>query len=61
MTRYAIIGTGIAGISAAQTLRSLEPKAEITLVSEDPHGFYSRPGLAYYLTGEIPEKQLFPN
>jgi 3-phenylpropionate/trans-cinnamate dioxygenase ferredoxin reductase component len=61
MTRYAIIGTGIAGISAAQTLRSLEPGAEITLVSEDTHGFYSRPGLAYYLTGEIPEKQLFPN
>jgi NAD(P)H-nitrite reductase large subunit len=61
MTRYAIIGTGIAGISAAQTLRSLEQGAEITLVSEDPHGFYSRPGLAYYLTGEIPEKQLFPN
>jgi NAD(P)H-nitrite reductase large subunit len=61
MTRYAIIGTGIAGISAAQTLRSQEPKAEITLISADPHGFYSRPGLAYYLTGEIPEKQLFPN
>lgn len=61
MTRYAIIGTGIAGISAAQTLRSQEPNAEITLISADPHGFYSRPGLAYYLTGEIPEKQLFPN
>jgi 3-phenylpropionate/trans-cinnamate dioxygenase ferredoxin reductase component len=61
MTRYAVVGTGIAGISAAQTLRSLEPGAQITLVSEDTHGFYSRPGLAYYLTGEIPEKQLFPN
>ncbi len=61
MTRYAIIGAGIAGISAAQTLRSLEPKADVTLISEDPHGYYSRPGLAYYLTGEIPEKQLFPN
>ncbi len=60
MTRYIIIGTGISGISAAQTLSSLESEAEITLVSEDPHGFYSRPGLAYYLTGEIPEKQLFP-
>ena len=60
MTRYIIIGTGIAGFSATQTLRSLEPNADITLVSHDPHGFYSRPGLAYYLTGEIPEKQLFP-
>jgi NAD(P)H-nitrite reductase large subunit len=60
MTRYVIIGTGISGFSAAQTLSSLEPRAKITLVSEDPYGFYSRPGLAYYLTGEIPEKQLFP-
>jgi NAD(P)H-nitrite reductase large subunit len=60
MTRYVIIGTGISGFAAAQTLRSLEPGASITLVSDDPHGFYSRPGLAYYLTGEIPEKQLFP-
>ncbi len=59
MTRYVIIGTGIAGFAAAQTLRSLDPVAEIMLVSDDPHGFYSRPGLAYYLTGEIPEKQLF--
>jgi NAD(P)H-nitrite reductase large subunit len=60
MTRYVIIGNGISGFTATQMLRSLEPVADITLVSDDPHGFYSRPGLAYYLTGEIPEKQLFP-
>ncbi len=28
------------------------------MVGDDPHGFYSRPGMAYYLNGEIPEKQL---
>ena len=33
---------------------------EITLLSDDPHGFYSRPGLAYYLTGELHDKALFP-
>ena len=60
MTRYVIIGTGVSGFSAAQTLTNLEPSSDIILISEDPHGFYSRPGLAYYLTGEIPEKQLFP-
>ena len=60
MTRYIIIGTGVSGFSAAQTLRSLDPQADILLVSDDPYGYYSRPGLAYYLTGEIPEKQLFP-
>jgi NAD(P)H-nitrite reductase large subunit len=59
MTRHVIIGTGIAGYTAAETLRTMDPSAEIVLVSDDPYGFYSRPGLAYYLTGEIPEKQLF--
>jgi NAD(P)H-nitrite reductase large subunit len=60
MTRYIIIGTGVSGFSAAETLRSLDPQADIQLVGDDPFGYYSRPGLAYYLTGEIPEKQLFP-
>jgi NAD(P)H-nitrite reductase large subunit len=60
MTRHIIIGTGISGFSAAETLRSVNPQAEILLVGDDPFGYYSRPGLAYYLTGEIPEKQLFP-
>lgn len=58
MTRYVIVGTGVAGVSAASSLRKLEGSAEIIVVGDDPHGFYSRPGLAYYLSGEIPEKQL---
>lgn len=60
MTRYLIIGTGVAGISAAEAIRKTNPSAEIVLIGDDPFGYYSRPGLAYYLTGEIGEKQLFP-
>ena len=59
MTRYVIVGQGIAGVSAAEAIRSVDRSAEIFLVSNDTNGFYSRPGLAYYLTGELPEKQLF--
>lgn len=58
MTRYVILGTGVAGVAAATTLRTIEPSSEIVMVGEDLHGFYSRPGLAYYLNDEIPEKQL---
>jgi NAD(P)H-nitrite reductase large subunit len=58
MTRHVIVGTGVTGVAAVQTIRNLEKSAEITLVGDDPHGFYSRPGIAYYLNGEIPEKQL---
>ena len=59
MTRYVIVGQGVAGVSAAEAIRSVDRSAEIFLVSNDPNGFYSRPGLAYYLTGELPENQLF--
>jgi NADPH-dependent 2,4-dienoyl-CoA reductase/sulfur reductase-like enzyme len=59
-TRYLILGSGVAGISAAEAIRQTDPAGEITAVSDDPHGYYSRPGLAYFLTGELPEAQLFP-
>ena len=58
MTHYVIIGASIAGQSAAEAIRERDPAAAITLVSEESHGFYSRPGLAYLLRGDIPEKQL---
>ena len=60
MTHYLIVGTSVAGIAAAETIRAHDPQGEITLVGEEPDGYYSRPGLAYLLTGEIPEYQLYP-
>ena len=59
-TRYVIIGSSIAGLAAAEAIRAADHAGEITLVSDDPHGYYSRPGLAYLLTGEITQAQLFP-
>jgi NAD(P)H-nitrite reductase large subunit len=59
LRRYIIVGSGIAGFTAAEILRQQDPKAEITLISDEPHGFYSRPGLAYFLTGEVPKDSLF--
>ena len=58
--RYVIIGAGVAGISAIEAIRSVDAVGEIIMISDDPFGFYSRPGLAYYLTGELPDKALFP-
>ncbi len=36
-----------------------EGGAEIVMIGDDPHGFYSRPGLAYYLTGELHDRALY--
>ncbi len=60
MRRYLIIGNGVAGFSAAETLRAQDPDGEILIVGDDPHGYYSRPGLAYLISGEIPEPHLYP-
>ncbi|MBI5961984.1 MAG: NAD(P)/FAD-dependent oxidoreductase [Chloroflexi bacterium] len=58
--RYVIIGAGVAGISAVEAIRSVDTVGEIIMISDDPHGYYSRPGLAYFLTGELHDKALFP-
>lgn len=57
-SHHVIIGSGIAGLSAAEAIRERQPEARISLVSEEPHEPYSRPGLAYLLRGDIPESQL---
>jgi NAD(P)H-nitrite reductase large subunit len=58
--RHVIIGSGAAGISAVEAIRRHDNQAEIILLSEESHGYYSRPGLAYLLTKELNEAQLFP-
>ena len=66
--RHVIVGFGVAGIAAIEAIRSNYPspfgrgqgEVEIVLVGDDPHGYYSRPGLAYFLTGELHDKALYP-
>ncbi|MBL8102042.1 MAG: NAD(P)/FAD-dependent oxidoreductase [Anaerolineales bacterium] len=58
--RYVIIGTGVAGFASIEAIRSVDKISEIIMLGDDPHGYYSRPGLAYYLTGELHDKALFP-
>jgi NAD(P)H-nitrite reductase large subunit len=58
--RYVVIGCGVAGLAAVEAIRSLDVAGPVTMISDDPHGYYSRPGLAYYLTGEVHDKALYP-
>ncbi len=57
--RYLIIGNGPAGWAAAEAIRQLDSTGRITIISSEGPEFYSRPGLAYLLTGAVPEKMLF--
>lgn len=59
-TRYLIIGAGAAAIAAAEAVRAQDAQGELTLLSDDPQGHYSRPGLAHYLSAEVSRSLLFP-
>ena len=58
--RHLLIGLGPGAIAAAEVIRGADSAAEIVVVGADPHGYYSRPGLAYYLANEVPEEWLRP-
>jgi NAD(P)H-nitrite reductase large subunit len=55
---YLVIGNGAAGLSAAEVIRKRDASGRITIVTDEPYFFYSRPGIAYYLSGQVPGKQL---
>lgn len=57
---FVVIGSGVAGVAALEAIRSVDSSSHLTLIGDDPYGFYSRPGLAYYLTGELHDQALFP-
>ena len=60
MRRYVLIGGGVASMAALEAIRHADPSGEVLLIGDEAYGYYSRPGLAYYLTGELPEDFLFP-
>jgi nitrite reductase (NADH) large subunit len=55
---YVIIGNGIAGISAAETVRQLDPAGAITLVGDETFLPYSRPMISMVLEGSIHHDRL---
>jgi len=57
-TSYLIIGNGAAGATAAETIRQRDGQGGITIVTAEAYPMYSRPGLAYVATGEIPPHQV---
>jgi len=56
---YMIIGNGIAGITAAETLRAYDTSATITIVADDPFPVYYRPALKDFLGGRLSEEKLW--
>lgn len=56
--KVVVIGAGIAGVSAVESLRGVLPAAEITLVSDESELPYYRLNLTRYLAGEVSDGDL---
>ena len=52
---YLIVGSGPAGVVAAETLRRTDPSGSITLLGDEPEPPYSRMALPYLLADQIDE------
>jgi nitrite reductase (NADH) large subunit len=58
MQRYVIIGNGVAGISAAEAIRSLDSAGAITIIAKEEFPPYSRPMISLVLEGAIGAERL---
>ena len=56
---YLIIGGGITGVTAAETIREHDQHAHIAIVEREPHVLYSRVLLPHYLKRHIARPKLF--
>ena len=52
---HVIIGDGIAGSSAAETIREHDPDADITVVTEEGEALYNRILIKEFAKGKLPE------
>jgi nitrite reductase (NADH) large subunit len=51
--KYIIIGNGVAGTTAAETIRKNDPQGDIKIFTDEAYPFYSRIRLMEYLAGEV--------
>ena len=56
---YVIVGNGIAGVTAAETVRQEQPAAEITIIADTPAAACYRPVFKDYMAGRVSEEALF--
>lgn len=57
--KYVIVGSGAAGISAAEAIRWGDPEGDIVIISEEPCPAYSKVLLHHYIGGDIDEGGLY--
>jgi len=59
MRRYVIVGNGVAGVTAAQSIVRADPSAEVHIFGAEPYPYYRRPRLWEFIAGEIEQDALY--
>jgi len=57
--RIAIIGCGVAGVTAARTIRQNAAEHEVTIYTDESHLYYPRPRLYEVLSGEKQPQEIY--
>ncbi len=58
-SKYVIVGNGIAGVTAAEILRTEDVTCSITIIADEQFPVYYRPALKDYLGGHVTEDKLW--
>lgn len=59
MRQYVIVGNGVAGITAAQTIVRADPSAEMHVFGAEPYPYYRRPRLWEFIAGQTEQEALY--
>jgi NAD(P)H-nitrite reductase large subunit len=56
--RFVIVGNGVAGTTAAEHIRKLDPTSDVTVFGDEPYPLYNRVALPVFLKGRVQEKNV---
>lgn len=56
--RYVVVGNGVAGTTAAETIRKHDPTGRITLITDEIYPLYNRVALPRFLRGDIDQRRV---
>jgi NADPH-dependent 2,4-dienoyl-CoA reductase/sulfur reductase-like enzyme len=57
--KHVIVGNGVAGVTAAQTIVRADPDAEVHVFGGEPFPYYRRPLLWEFIAGQIDEDAVY--
>lgn len=57
--KHLIVGSGVAGVTAAQAIVRADPDAQVHIFGAEPHPYYQRPRLWEFIAGQIGQDALY--